>query len=129
MKISRKQLAEATLALIDKGESVDKVAQQLASYLIEERRTRELNSVIREIELLRYERDGFLEPDVVSAHDLSDSVKQRIKDLLEAKHIMLNLIKSPEVVGGLRVRTLDKQIDLTIASKLKHLKRMKVNPA
>jgi F0F1-type ATP synthase delta subunit len=121
-KASHHDIAEAVLAMLQRGEAPDQVATSLAGYLIAERRTRELDSLMRELEMRRYRQDGVVEATVLSARELDDAVRQTIKQLLGAKEVQLHQRLSPDVVGGVKVQALDKQLDLSIRSKLQRLK-------
>jgi F0F1-type ATP synthase delta subunit len=123
-KVSRRDIAEATLHLLGHGHSVATVSQALAGYLIAERRTRELDSLMRDIETMRYRQDGVLEATVVSARELDASVRETIKKLMNAERVHLHHQINPNEVGGVRVHALDKQLDLSIRSKLKRLKNI-----
>lgn len=121
-RISTRSIAEATLLLLASGTSSQVVAQELAGYLIVERRTRELETLTRDLEVLRYKHDGILEAETSSAHTLTDEIKQQITQQLDAKRVLLDEVHDPDIVGGVRVRALDKQLDLSVESKLNQLK-------
>jgi F-type H+-transporting ATPase subunit delta len=127
-KVTHGQIAQAVLAMLENGQNPAKVSNALASYLIDERRSRELDSIIRDLETLRYRRNGILEATVVSATELDLSIDQTIKDLLAAKQVHLHHHLNPDLVGGVRVNALDKQLDLSIRAKLKHLKSASNRP-
>lgn len=128
-KVARKDIAVATLGLLRAGQSPEHVAASLASYLIAERRTRELDALMRDLETLRYRQEGVVEATVMSARELDDSVRETIKQLMGAEHVYLHHELTPSVVGGVRVHALDKQLDLSIRTKLKHLKNLTANAA
>ncbi|MDB5164199.1 MAG: hypothetical protein JWS12_817 [Candidatus Saccharibacteria bacterium] len=121
-KISRKELAGAVLSLLDAGKSPAVVAQQIAEYLVAERRTTELTALMREVENLRFERSGVLEAEVSSAHELTPALQQEIKDLFQAKHTLLDYTQDAELIGGMRVRTIEQQLDISVEHKLNQLK-------
>ncbi|HSX52803.1 MAG TPA: F0F1 ATP synthase subunit delta [Patescibacteria group bacterium] len=121
-RIGLHSIAEATLQLLASGKSQQEVARELAGYLIDERRTRELEALTRNIEVLRYKRDGVLEAEASSAHTLTDEIKQQITQQLDAKRVILDETYDQDIVGGVRVRALDKQLDLSVESKLNQLK-------
>jgi len=124
---SRKTIASAVLGDL-KTKSAQLVAKELAAYLIEERRSRELEAIMRDVEVLRYAQDGVLEAQVTSVHELSAQTKRDIAHLLKAKHVILDVDVNPDVIGGVRVLALDSQLDLSAASKLNQLKHALVNP-
>lgn len=121
-RVSTRNIAKATLQLLKSGTDSQLVARELAGYLIAERRTRELEALTRDIEQLRYKQDGVLEAEAASAHTLTDEIKQQITDQLDAKTVLIDDIHDPEIVGGVRVRALDKQLDISVETKLNQLK-------
>lgn len=120
--VKRHDIAEAVVALIKSGKSTTVIAQSLAGYLVSERRTREVMALVRDIEKLRFTHDGILEATVSSAHDIDSTIERRINDLFGAKKVYIRSEQEPSLVGGVRVRALDKQLDLSVESKLKQLK-------
>lgn len=110
-------------------EPAAKVASALAAYLVDERRTRELPALIRDLEQLRFARDGVLEATAVSARELTAATRQAIQALLPASKVQLYTEIKPELVGGVQVRALDQQLDLTIRSKLQRLKNLTTKAA
>lgn len=127
-KVSRKQLAEAIVHILKKSTSKAELARNVAAYLITETRTRELDSLIRDIMQLRFEDEGVLELDIISAHPVTDEIKSIITSKLPAKQYVVNEEVLPELVGGVRIQTTDSQLDLTVVSRLNSLKN-KLSPA
>lgn len=125
MKVSRKVLAR-TLA----GKLNDpKLAQETAAYLITERRTHELDSLLRDIEQYQADNKGVVEVDAVSAHPLSTDVQTDIKAAIKAvypasKQIIINERHDPSVMGGIRLELANQQLDLTVRSKLNQFKQL-----
>lgn len=126
-KATHDDIADAVLEILKGDQDSQEIATMVASYLIDERRTRELNSIFRRVEERRYQESGKLEADVVGAHDLSETVRELIASKFNAKQVLINVNYNPELVGGARVRALDKQLDLSIESKLNRLKNLTVN--
>ena len=124
-KPSRRQLAIAITDLIDKGLAVNVVAKETAAYLLVERRTKELTPLMRDIMDERACR-GTIEATATSVFDLEKSVKQTITKLVSqpyanAKEVILHEEQDPALVGGVRVVANDRQLDLSIHSRLKQL--------
>jgi F-type H+-transporting ATPase subunit delta len=118
----RKLLAQALLNMLDMGQSPATVAKEAAKFLVAQGRTRELDALMRDIELMRYDKDGVLEASAVSSRPLTEEVERQVKNLLGAKRVILDTSLDPEIVGGVRVRALDQQLDLSIESKLNTLR-------
>lgn len=123
MATKRKELAEAVLNLVETSKSSQEAAQAVASYLIAERRTKELNSLLRDLEQLRFKRDGALEVTATTAYPLSAEAKQKIRNLFEAKTVTINEEINKETIGGVKVRALDKVADFSVQARLRQLRR------
>lgn len=122
MKLTRKELAEAMYALLNSKASSATFAEGVAEYLVEERRTGELDAIMREVERLRSERDGVNEAVVNSANELDENVRQMIRDMFGGKETVLVERKDASLVGGVQVQTLDKSLDLSVRGQLNKLK-------
>src|SRR5437660_859208 len=104
--------------------NVDKqrLSQEIAAYLLDTGRTGELDSLARE--LIRYRAEqGVVEVSAVSAHRLSAdilaAIQKRVQALYPAaKRIMINEVQNPAVIGGVRLELVDRQLDLSIRTKL-----------
>ncbi len=128
MAISRQDLAsvigEKTLSITD----ANKLATTIAAYLLEEQRTSELESLIRDI--MQYRLDhGIVEAKVVSAHDLPSEIVNDVKLILnqefpKATRIDIDTELDPAVVGGIRIELPNEQLDMTIEAKLDTFKRL-----
>ena len=128
-KVTHKELAVAMLDLLKRGKSPQTVANEVAEFLVAERRSRELNALSRELELIRYKQDDILEAQAHSAHDLSNDTLRQIQKKLDAKQVIIDEVKDDSVVGGVKVRALDKQLDLSIEAKLNQLRHITTKAA
>jgi len=127
-KTSHDEIADAILEMVESNSGTEKeITSKVASYLIDERRTRDLNSIFRLLELKRYEKSGKLEAEVTSAYEISDIIKDEITNKFDAKQVLLDMSHNPDLIGGVRVRALDKQLDLSVETKLNRLKNSTVN--
>ncbi len=126
-RISRRSLAEYYAGRILAGDDVV-VAKQLAAYLIETRRTKELPLIVRDIEDSLAVR-GVLVADVVSAYDLDKETEQSISGYLSSLYsskVKLRTSVRPDVIGGVRIRTPDAELDATVRRKLMNLQAIKI---
>lgn len=126
-RISRRSLAEYYAGCILAGDDVV-VAKQLAAYLIETRRTKELPLIVRDIEDSLAVR-GVLVADVVSAYDLDKETEQSISGYLSSLYsskVKLRTSVRPDVIGGVRIRTPDAELDATVRRKLMNLQAIKI---
>ena len=117
-------IAEKTLHISDKKA----LAREIAAYLLVEKRTNELESILRDC--LQYRSDhGVLEATIVTAHDVSDQVVSEVKHLLKTTHRHAKTVHvakrhDDNVIGGLRIDMANEQLDLSIRTKLATLKRV-----
>lgn len=121
MKLSRKQLAEKLLSFVEQGGD----SKKIAAYLIETKQTSSLDGVIREMMRLREEKDGVAEINATSAHALTQEIKDTVSKAFDARRAIFNeKIDKQSNVAGARFTSLDRQLDLTAASKLNRLKSL-----
>ena len=129
MKTPRHQIA-ASLAERSLGRSLQsaEVSREIAAYLLAERRTGELDSLLRDI--MQYRADhGIVEVIAVSAHDLTDAVRTEIETQVrqlypDAERIIVSPEHDPSVVGGVRLELANEQLDLSIRGKLNRFKQL-----
>lgn len=128
MRISRHLVAEAiakkTLNIVDSKA----LAQEVAAYLLAEKRTSELESILRDIMQYRIDH-GKLEAEVVSAHDVSNNVLEDVKQLLQtaypkAETILITQSQDTDVIGGIKINMPNEQLDMTIKAKLSKFKNL-----
>lgn len=127
MRISRRKIAKYFVDELMAGKK--NVHLQLAAYLIESKRTRELAIIIRDIEYRLALRDQVI-ADVTSAHELSDATRRQIEKMVrgikpKAKVYFRNTV-DPDVIGGLKVEVMSRVMDSTVKNKLTALKANKV---
>lgn len=119
-----KTIAERTMHLKD----ADKLAHEVAAYLLSEGRTSDLESLMRDVMQYRHEH-GIVEAVAVTAHELTDEIIDEIRDILRennprAKEFIISRQYDPAVVGGVRIQLANQQLDMTIRSKLDTFKRL-----
>jgi F-type H+-transporting ATPase subunit delta len=103
-------------------------SKEVAAYLLTERRTSELNSVLRDVQQ-DWASDGYVEVLASSAHELTAAVKsdisKQIKQLYpQADKIVVTEVHDPEVIGGVRLRLANQQLDLSVEAKLNKFKQL-----
>lgn len=126
MKVSTKQIAEAVYQLASTTEDTEKLALLVAAYLVDEQKTNDTDRILREVERLRYERDGKLEIVATSKNELSESVKQAISRIFEAKDSTIIEEHDESVVGGVTVAAMDQWLDLSVRGQLNQLKNSNI---
>lgn len=128
MKIPRHILAEAIAKRTVAVSNPHELAREIAAYLLLERRTAELESILRDIMQYRLSRD-ILEAEVVTAHDIQPHVVEEVRQLLhaeypDAKTIHIDQRQEPSIIGGLRIDMPNEQLDMSVAAKLATFKRI-----
>lgn len=127
MKIPRSDL----VPILDKLSArlpAKKFAHEVASYLLDENRTGELDSLARD--LIGYRAaGGVVEVSAVSAHELNEAalkeVRQKVKQLYpKAQRIFINQRLDADQIGGVRLEFPDQQLDLSLRGKLNKFKQL-----
>ena len=123
-RISRRQLAAYVADQITGGKRA-LALRQLAGYLVDSRRTKELEVIIRDI-MHHLSRSGVVHAQVVSAFELSKETKAFVKEFVakqtNATEVSLDSIIDERVLGGLKITTPGKELDATIAHHLAALR-------
>lgn len=101
---------------------------EIAAYLITEKRTADLESVLRDIQA-SWAQAGHVEVVAASAHALTEPVRGEVKSEIrklypDAKDIIITEERDPEVIGGVRLKVANQQLDLTLEYKLNKFKQL-----
>lgn len=125
-KLPRRKIAAYFAEQLLAGHDVSK---QVAAYLVESKRTREMSLVVRDIEAALADR-GVLLADVASSHDLAADTKAAVTAYLKhatgAKEVHLRSEVDPGLLGGVRIETPDQRLDSTLRHRLDQLTASKV---
>lgn len=101
------------------------VVLQLAAYLVDTHRTKELPLVIRDIEFYLAE-SGSVSGTITTAFDLTTETKKAIEKYVKqqtgAKDVLLDSIVDPTVLGGVKVSIPGHELDATVRRSLTILK-------
>ncbi len=126
MKLSNRQIADAIVDQLMAGKAHAGIAASAAAYLVSERRSKDIDGVMRQVERLLESQHGQREVTVTSAHSLSGVQKKEIEAIFsgKAKNVILNEIIDPHVIGGVKVESNAERLDLTIRRRLQRLKEM-----
>jgi F-type H+-transporting ATPase subunit delta len=123
MRLSRRKITSYVAEQLAAG--TKQVIKQLAAFLIDNRRTKELELIVRDVE---YElvRRGVVLARITSAHELTTAtqtaINALIKDQTGAKTIQLQQFIDPGVLGGVKIDIPGQQIDTTIVRRLTTLR-------
>lgn len=117
-----KELAKVVRDVGAKAGSSKDAAKSIAAYLVNERRTGETDRIMREVERLQAQDDGIVEVTASSARPLSEGVKQQIGTLFGEQQVRIIEKQDASLVGGVHIKSLDTQLDLSVRGQLKGLK-------
>lgn len=128
MKISRVRIAQTIADQTISQGSTQGYAREIAAYLLNEGRIGELDSLLRDVQA-GWASKGYVEVLAHSAHPLTEKVKaditERIKPLYPAaSKIIVTEVSDPSVIGGVRIRLSDRQLDLSVEAKLNTFKQL-----
>jgi F-type H+-transporting ATPase subunit delta len=119
-RISRKKLADYVAERLAKGDKPGAAIKELAAFLIDTRRIREVELIARDIESALARR-GIVVADVTSAFPLTEALKDDIKKLVGGKKLVLRETVDPSVLGGIRLTTPEERLDATLKRKIQGL--------
>lgn len=121
LRMSRRKMAGYVADKLMNGEKPAMALKEVAAYLVDTRRTRELELLVRDIEDALAARSIMI-ADVTSAHPLSEALKKEIASLVGGKTLQLRETVDSDVLGGVRVDIPGKRFDGTIRHRLTALK-------
>ncbi len=127
MKVARRQIASVVSDLSFKT-PIDKLANQVAAYLLVERRSNELDSLMRDVMENRAQQ-GTVEVVAVSAHDLdlqtlADIKREVLMHYPKAQEVIVSPRLDSSLIGGVRLEFANAQLDLTLRGKLNRFKQL-----
>jgi F0F1-type ATP synthase delta subunit len=131
MKARRTRISQAIADKTLKSGASKHYGREIAAYLLSERRTGQLDSIMRDVQG-DWARAGLVEVIASSAHPLSAAVRRditgRIRGLYpKARKIVVTEVHDPDVIGGVRLNLADQQLDLTVQAKLNKFKQLTTN--
>ena len=103
------------------------VVDEVAALLSHEKRQREVDLLVRDIQAELAER-GLTVATVESARALTNEARSAIMTLLKKPQTVVQLseVVRPELIGGFKLRTRTATLDATIAKKLNDLRAKKI---
>lgn len=124
-KLSRRTLARYIVDQIVSGASQSKIVHQVAAYLVETRRTKELPLILKDVEEVLLDR-GVATATVTSAFELSDATLAAISSMIRSKtgasSVELATQIDQHVLGGIKLELPGRELDNTVARKLTGLR-------
>ena len=124
-KISRRKLAQYVVEQTERKVSLAAVLKELAAYLVDTKRIREVELVSRAIEDTYAER-GIVLARVTTATELTAALRSDIEQMIGARQVTIESIVDPGVIGGVRIETPGVVLDATLQRKLLALGQAKV---
>lgn len=125
-KLSRRKIATYFANELVAGRDITKA---LAAYLIEAKRIREADLVVRDIEAALSDL-GVLLADVASSRELASETSHAITTFLKqttgAKDVHIRSHVDPYLLGGVRIDTPGKRLDTTLRHRLNQLTASKI---
>ena len=128
MKQPRTKIAKTIADKTIKTGSTKEYSQQIAAYLLSERRVSDLSSIMRDVQQ-DWADVGYVEVLASSAHPLSSQSKADIAvqiKLVEptAKKIIVTEVHDPEIIGGVQLSLANQQLDMSVEAKLNKFKQL-----
>ena len=122
-RLSRRALATFVAKELLAGN--DQIIDWLAALLIEERREREADLLVRDIEsILADSRQMIVQVD--TARPLDAATKQEIESMFDQHEVHIKETVRPELIGGVKITTPTQSLDRTIAKKLEMLRTAEI---
>ena len=126
-RLSRRKIAAYYADELQAGNK--EVTKKLAAFLVENRRVRELDLIVRDIEEALAER-GVLLADIASSRKLSaeaaKAVEAYLKKTTDVKTVKLRETVDPTLLGGVRVALPGRELDATLRHRISQLKASKI---
>ena len=122
-RLSRRALATFVAKELLAGN--DQVIDWLAALLIEERREREADLLVRDIESILAD-SGQMIVRVDTAHPLDVATKKEIESMFDQHEVHIKETVRPELIGGVKITTPTQSLDRTIAKKLEMLRTAEI---
>ena len=118
MKTRRTRIAQTIADKTLKSGSSKKLNQEIAAYLLAERRVGDLDSILRDVQA-DWAEAGVIEVIASSAHELSAANKADIKKQVAklypaANKIIVTHVEDPEVIGSVRLELPNQQLDMSV---------------
>jgi F-type H+-transporting ATPase subunit delta len=124
-KLSRRSIALYAADQLTNGADSKQLVAQLAAFLVDTRRTGELELILRDIQYYLSEA-GSVSGVITTASKLTAETKKAveayIKNQTGAKHVALDSVIDPTVIGGVKVSIPDREFDATVSRSLAVLK-------
>ena len=120
-KITTSELAKYAVEQLESGIKAPALAHQLAAFLLDERRSRDMPAVMRAIDEELASR-GSPQVVVTAVHEVSEQTKKQLAELLAVTNPVFSEVIDTSVIGGIKARSGESEIDLTVRGRLNKFK-------
>jgi F-type H+-transporting ATPase subunit delta len=124
-KLSRRAIAIYIAEQLTNEADAQHVILQLAAYLVDTRRTKELSLIIRDIQFYLSEAgavSGVITTATTLTAETKKAIEKYIKEQTGAKTVALDSLIDPSVIGGVKVSIPGRELDATVSRSLTVLK-------
>lgn len=127
--ISRRRLALHIADELKAGVPVKKLARRVVAYLVEQKQTKQIELLIRDIEAALQAKNDVVTAHITSARELDEAVRRQLRDFVtsaeSAKDVVIaSETVDPELIGGVVVRTPSSVFDGSVRTKIRQLHAM-----
>ncbi len=123
--LSRRSIATYVAQQLLEETSHAALVDQLAAYLLESGRTRELGIIMRDVQH-QLAQKGYVIGTITTAHEIDEATKNQIeaytKQQTRAAKVILETAVDPRLLGGLKLSLPGQELNTTIARNLTVLK-------
>lgn len=124
-KLSRRQIAQAFVKLAS-TESHSKAVKSLAAYLVQHKRSAEIDLILNDIAQVIHDTQGRVFARITSARVVDESLRadlvKLIKKLAQASSVEIKPSIDESLIGGLIIETPELAVDLSVRGKLNQLR-------
>jgi F0F1-type ATP synthase delta subunit len=127
LRLTRRQVARYAAQELVSGAEISKLVSQLAEWLQETKSLRSSGLLIEDIKYFLAHEHDTLYAEVTTAHDISQKLLDDVTTLLSREGyatVVVDQAKDESLLGGLIVRTSDKELDASVARGIKQLKAL-----
>ncbi len=128
-KFSRTQIASYIADKMNSGQLNNQTIEEISALLITEGRKHQVELIIEDVKRAMFDKNQVLVVSAYSKNKLTNSNLKNIEQLLAkrfetAKKIVINQFLDETIIGGVKIKALDTEIDLTINHKLNRLRNI-----
>jgi F0F1-type ATP synthase delta subunit len=125
-KTTINDLAKYVVNEIESGTSISNISSKISAFLLEERRSRDFPAVLRAVDEELAKR-GSAQVAITSAHEVTEETKKQLAELLGVENPVFSEFIDESVIGGVKARSGETEIDLTVRARLNNFKTKIVN--